>query len=417
MTPPPASSVTPTPSPPHLPGTGTSPLRAGTAATTVTIASVVPVFLFGGLSVQISGDLHFSSAGIGIAVAVNFAVSALVSVPAGRLVERFGAAVVGRAAILLSAGALLGIAAFARHYAVLLVLLGIGAAANSLGQLASNLLLSRHIPRRRQGLMFGVKQAAIPASTLLAGVSVPVIALTVGWRWAFAAAGTLALLALIPLRGMGSGDLTAPVREKEEQGRPTPALLVIGLAAMLSASAASNLSPFLADTAVSHGLSPGAAGLTLTLGSAAGLCSRVGFGWLTDRRGGDGMTLVVAMLTVGACGLASLSVASLWTLPLGAVAGFGLGWAWPGILNYAVTKAHPNAPAAATGVTQTGVYLGGMAGPLSFGWLAEGHGYAPAWLMSAGLMLGGAALMWTGNRLMRGHAGGSRVAAGPYRTR
>ena len=376
-----------------------TPTRAGAAATTVTIASVIPVFLVGGMSVQISDDLGFTAAGLGVAVAANFAVSALVSTPSGRLVERYGAAVVSRVAVLLSAGALLGIAAVAWNYWTLVALLMVGATANSAGQLSSNLLLSRHIPKRRQGLLFGLKQAAIPASTLFAGVSVPLIALTVGWRWAFALAGVLALGALLPLRGMG--EAARPRRAKEEQGRPTPALLVIGLAAACAASAASNLSPFLADTAVSHGLSPAAAGLTLTLGSGAGLCARVGFGWLTDRRGGDGMALIAAMLIVGAGGLALLSATSLWTLPLGAVAGFGLGWAWPGILNFAVTHTHPEAPAAATGVTQTGVYLGGMLGPLTFGWVADGHGYGPAWLMSAGVMVVAATLMLVGRRLLR----------------
>ena len=54
-----------------------------------------------------------------------------------------------------------------------------------MGQLASNTSLSRQVPAGRQGLSFGVKQAAIPVSTLLAGAAVPVVALTVGWRWAF----------------------------------------------------------------------------------------------------------------------------------------------------------------------------------------------------------------------------------------
>ena len=66
-------------------------------------------------------------------------------------------------------------------------LLALGAAANALGQLASNAALAQHVPARRQGLSFGVKQAAIPVSTLLAGAAVPTVALTAGWRWAFVA--------------------------------------------------------------------------------------------------------------------------------------------------------------------------------------------------------------------------------------
>ena len=57
-------------------------------------------------------------------------------------------------------------------------------------------------------------------------------------------------------------------------------------------------------------------------------------------------------------------------LVVGVVLGFGLGWAWPGLMNFAVVRLHPQAPAAATSITQTGVYAGGCLGPLSLGSLA-----------------------------------------------
>ena len=57
-------------------------------------------------------------------------------------------------------------------------------------------------------------------------------------------------------------------------------------------------------------------------------------------------------------------------LTVGVVLGFGLGWAWPGLMNFAVVRLHPQAPAAATSITQTGVYAGGCLGPLALGALA-----------------------------------------------
>src|SRR4051812_3530881 len=92
----------------------TSAFRASAGALTTTIAVSVPVFLVGGLAVQIGDELRFSPAGLGLAVSAYFGVSALASVPAGYLVERFGAARVSRAGIVLSAASLLGVAAFAR---------------------------------------------------------------------------------------------------------------------------------------------------------------------------------------------------------------------------------------------------------------------------------------------------------------
>lgn len=347
------------PAPGHTPP---RPVRAATGAVAVTIASVLPVFLIGGLAVQLGDDLGFSPAGLGLAVSVYFGVGALASVPSGRLVERYGPAVVARCAILLSAGTMLAVAALARSYAVLVGLLALGAAANALGQLASNAALARHVPARRQGLSFGVKQAAIPVATLLAGAAVPTVALTAGWRWAFvvAAAAALAALPAVPAREPRPDRTAAPARA----GRAGTALLVVGAAAMLAAAAANALGTFVVDSSVGRGLTPGLAGLTLTLGSAVCVVARVGAGWLADRRPTGHVAVIAGMLVVGAAGLGLLAAAGPAPLVLGVVLGFGLGWAWPGLMTFAVVRLHPQAPAAATSITQTGVYAGGCLGPL-----------------------------------------------------
>src|SRR4051794_13571008 len=137
------------------------PLRAATGALTTTIAVSIPVFLVGGLAVQIGDELGFSPAGLGLAVSAYFGASALSSVPAGAVVERYGSRTVSRFAIGLAAAALLGIAVGAQALWSLIAVLVLGAAANALGQLASNSSLAEHVPARRQGLSFGVKQAAI----------------------------------------------------------------------------------------------------------------------------------------------------------------------------------------------------------------------------------------------------------------
>src|SRR5262245_31972880 len=81
---------------------------AAIAAVTTTVVSVMPVFLVGGLAVQISHDLHLTPATLGLAVAVYFGVTALGSLPVGRLVERYGPARTSRVGILVSAASMLG---------------------------------------------------------------------------------------------------------------------------------------------------------------------------------------------------------------------------------------------------------------------------------------------------------------------
>ncbi|WBB77948.1 MFS transporter [Micromonospora sp. WMMD882] len=375
----------------------TRPARVGVGAVTTTVACVLPVFLVGGLAVQMGEDLRFTPAGLGVAVAVYFGVSALASIPSGRLVERYGPSRVARAGVGLAAGCLLAIAAFARSFPVLVALLAVGAAANALGQLASNASLARHVPARRQGLSFGVKQAAVPVATLLAGMAVPAVALTVGWRWAFvvAAGAALAALGAVPAREPG------PTRRSGgERGRPTTTLVLIGVAATLAAAAANALGTFLVDSAATRGLDPGLAGLTLTLGSAVCVLARVAGGWLADRRAGGHVGLIAGQLGVGALGLALLAVPGTGPLVAGVVLGFGLGWAWPGVMNFAVVRLHPGAPATATSITQTGVYAGGCLGPLTLGPLAGGFGYPVMWLVAAVAMLLAALLMLTATRAL-----------------
>jgi MFS family permease len=378
-------------------------VRAAVGAVATTTASVIPVFLIGGMAVQISGELRFSPAGLGVVVAVYFGAGAVCSLPAGWLVERYGDRLTSRAGVLLSSVSMLAVALLANSYLSLVIIMMIGAAANSLGQLSSNLSLARLVPRRRQGLSFGVKQSAIPIATLLAGAAVPTVALTVGWRWAFVVVAVLALLVL-PLAPNGPRPTPRPRGDADPSTeRATVALIVVAFGAMLSAGSASALGIFLVDSAVAQQIGAATAGTVLTVGSVVGAAARIGGGWLADRRGGTNHLLVVAAtLTVGAGGLALLALPGIWPLVIGTVVGFGLGWSWPGVLNFAVVQLNPRAPAAATSITQSGVYVGGCLGPLLFGVLAA-HSYPLAWLVAAAAMMAAAATMLIGRWRLMAH--------------
>jgi MFS family permease len=379
-------------------GTQTTAPRAVVGAVTTTIASVLPVFLVGGLAVQLGDELHFDPAGLGLAVSAYFAIGAFASVPSGALVERFGSARMSRIGIGVAAAALAGIAAGAHSYPVLLVLLSIAGVGNALGQLASNASLAAFVPAHRQGLSFGIKQGAIPASTLLSGLAVPVVALTAGWRWAFAIAALFALGALVLVPSDGRGRQ----RRAHDRGeRATGALVVIGLGTALGAGGANVLGTFLVDSSVASGLDPAAAGLALTGGGVVCLVARIFGGWLADRRAGGHLAVVAGSMAVGAIGLTLLALPNVPALTVGVLLGFGLGWSWPGLLNFAVVQLHPEAPAAATSITQTGVYAGGCIGPLAFGATAAGAGYPTAWLAAATALLLSATMMLVGGRLLR----------------
>jgi predicted MFS family arabinose efflux permease len=386
------------------PGAG----RLAAAALVATTAGVLPVFLAGGLAVQIRADLGFGPAALGLVVTGFFAVAALSSTPAGHLVERIGT----YRGIVLAAGfsatSLLGVAVLARQWWTLAAFVALGGLSNGTAQPAANLLLARGFPRHRQGLAFGVKQAAIPAATLIAGAAVPALGLTVGWRWAFVAA-TLWPLSLPWLAPRGV------VRRRRRAEAPrlngVADLLFLGLVAALGTASATALGAFLVDAAVVGGFAPASAGLLLSICSGAGVLARVVVGWQADIGRFRDLDVVAGMLIVGAGAFLVLAgVDRPEAFALGSIIGFAAGWGWNGVLVHAVVRRFEDAPAAATGITQTGLYLGGMAGPLAFGVVAERGGYDASWLLGAA-MLGAAALLAVVSR--RAHERRDGDAASP----
>ena len=82
----------------------------------------------------------------------------------------------------------------------------------------------------------------------------------------------------------------------------------------------------------------------------------------------------------------------------GAVVAFALGWGWPGLFNLAVVENHREAPGAATGITQSGIYVGAAAGPALYGLLSHVLDYE-AWTVVAGISLTAAVVMAAGRAM------------------
>lgn len=384
-----------------------SSARVASAAIATTIGSVIPVFLMGGLAVQIIGELGMSATQLGLVVSLYFAVSGITSIACGRAIERFGIVTGAYWGIGISAAAMIGIAAFAHSFLALALLMVFAAPANGLGQLSANAILATYGPKHRKGVLFGLKQATIPLSTMLAGISVPLIALTIGWRWAFVAAALVALAAIphlwpIPDKRNGHSPSTGATAKSKVM---SPAILVMTVATFAAATAATPTGSFLADYATQAGVSAGLAGLNLTLGGLFGVVARTFVGWIADRKGGiDPLLMMTGLLAVGAAGLAMFTVSAHWVIPVATILSFGFGWSWPGLLNFAIAGRYPAAPAAATGVTQTGVYLGGSLGPLGFGLLVDHSGYSSAWWAVAICMVVAAVLVEIGRYMLNQQA-------------
>ena len=366
------------------PGLGAVTLAAG-----VTVSGSLPVFLTGGLAVQVRDDLGFSAALFGFVIAIYFGVSATTSAFMGYSAQRFG---LNRSVRFASTGSALAmlLAAVAPNYALLAVAMAVAGLANALAQPAANGILIRDVPEGWRGLSFGIKQSAIPVATLLGGLAVPLVALTVGWRWAYVLAALAALCVAAGARGNGGMPGGVPGRQSPGSVRALEyaPLLVLGGSAALAAAAATNLGSFVTASAVDLGTSESAAGAILAIGSGLGIAMRLLSGWFSDRRLGDPLTAVVLLLAGGTGGYALMAGGSIALFVPGVALAFGLGWSWPAMFHFAVSRRYGAAAAAATGITQSGVYVGGVVGPITFGLIVESASYEAAWAaagISAGL--------------------------------
>jgi len=379
--------------------------RILTTATVATTGAVLPVFLTGAVGVQLRADLDFGEIGLGLIFASYFAAAALGSFSLGHLSQRTGPVAALRVGLVLSAIVSLSVAAFARSLVWLTVLIAVAGLANAITQPATNLLLADRLPARRLGWAVGLKQSGMPLASMLAGLSVPALATTVGWEWAYVVGALLSVLALAMTVGSASAEPSDTPRRPDgppaSPDTPRRVLWFLALGMVFGAAAASGLGSFLVSAAEDAGVAPGAAGLLLSAGSLIGVVVRLVMGARAGLHPERTLRTVAIMLTLGAAAFGLLAVHRAWVIIAVTPLAFGAGWAWPGLFNFAIVRANRRGAGAATGITQTGTYLGALGGPLLFGVMVDQWSYTAAWSASAVLAVAAAAVFSVGDRRLR----------------
>jgi predicted MFS family arabinose efflux permease len=362
--------------------------RATLIPTAYAVLAALPVFLVSSQSVVLQRELGFGKVQLGLAVSACYAASALTAVPVGRLVQRAGPSTGLRLAALLSMASLVLIGALASGCWTLLVALALCGAANASAQVSSNLVLADGVVASRQALAFGAKQAAVPFASLLAGVSVPLVAAFLGWRGDMLAAAAL----------VGATLLFAP---RLAPGRPRPGkpglgvdrfLVALGISGFCAGAIGNALPAFTVDAATGVGLGHNAASLLLALGGGAAVAGRVGAGWFADRRRSSGLTELIAVTLIGAGAFVLLAVGhgSRPVFVFATLVAFAGGWGWAGIIYFATVRAHPLAAGVASGFVLSWVYAGNVVGPAAVGAIADSSSYTVAWVVSAVVLAGSA---------------------------
>jgi MFS family permease len=357
--------------------------------------AALPLFFISLQAVRLQSDLGFSESRLGLAIGIGFAASGIAATGAGDVVRRFGPSVGLRSSAALAAGSLAWLAVGATSWLGVAVSLSLGGIANVVAQMSMNLALVPDVPRERQALAFALKQASMPASSLLCGLLVPVLAAALGWR---ALALTTAVGLLVPVL-LDPKLIASRASGGVSRRRPDRQLAAIAAAGLCAGAVAAGLPAFAVDAAAERGITAAAAGLMVAAGSLLALATRIVAGWAVDRHRGHGLSEFAAIIGAAGASFALLAVADVDALfALGIAAGVGASYGCAGVIHLATLRTSALAPGAATGVLLAAIALGNVVGPAGFGAFVEHTTYRAAWTAAAAV-----ALLSAASALIAGH--------------
>ena len=336
-------------------------------------------------------DLALDPAWLGVYVGIGAAGSLLFQLGCGSFIIRHGALRISQMALLMLAVGLVVATAGSLAFFAISALIGAGGAAVSTP--ASSHLLGRYSPPRYAPLVFSIKQTAVPAGLLLAGLLGPLLTGWWGWRGALltSAAACLVLAVLLqPLRAEFDADRVPSRSFRLSDFHTTLAVVMrdrplfkLALACFVfNGMQTVFMSYFVVYlTALGHDLA--VAGMVFSVATLVAVPGRILWGWA-----GSVLTSPRVVMGVLALGMAvSFLFAGLsgpgWSLLALGLVGLGLSataLSWNGVL---LAEAARLAPKGMTGAATGGVLSFGQLGALLMPLI-----FAAALGLSGGYVLG-----------------------------
>lgn len=360
----------------------------------LTAAMALPMLIFyavGTLGPLMVADLGVPSHWLGWLITSAFGFAAVLSLWAGPLVNRLGTR---RALALLFWSTLVAyglLASLPGFVGVILALAACGIA-QALANPATNLLIAERVEPRQKAAVVGLKQSGVQVSALFAGLLLPSLALSLGWRGALA---TLLFPALLLA-------LWGPrVAAREHSGKPLGFALTrpnARLALLMSVQLCvgivlSSFVTFLGIFAAQQGMTAQWIGALIAGFGVMGIAARVVLTPLGARMADESWLLLLLLLLSGvALWLTSLALpVRHWPLWAGAL-GMGLTAVATNAIAMSMVLRDPGfgSPAAAAGLLSVGFFGGFAVGPPLFGLFQRGPwGFADAWLLLIGVLVVG----------------------------
>lgn len=355
-------------------------LAAMTAVQGVLSMVVITVPIF---AVSAAPDIGVDARVVGFYSAVAYTVSMFSAPIGGQLTDVIGPARISQICMLL---VMVGIALVATAWLPLVVLgamlMGAG---NGPATPASTHVLSRRAPPRLMSLVLSIKQTGAAVGIAIAGISVPLMVMALGWQGAALASGGMALAVTVGIEFLRK-DLDRDVhaaRGRTDIKRPSTfaGLRLILRDRRLAVMAACSFAFCVLQIAITSyfvtflveeiGVDKADAAFIFSVAVTVGAATRVAIGAFADWLGDRNIILSVLGLCMGACAIWFMLLgpgAPIWEIAILGTFFACSSMTWTGVfLAEIVPFVPPGQTGSVTGAVMVFFYAGSVVGPGLFG--------------------------------------------------
>ncbi|MEQ8227755.1 MAG: MFS transporter [Rhodospirillales bacterium] len=366
----------------------------------VQVVGTAAVFGVPVLAPVIAPEMGVDPTLVGVYVAIAYLTGQLTGLMTGGFMDRYGALRMSQVCCLFAALGIVALFSASIWLAPLAALL-MGTCYGPLNPTSTKILRGLGA-EKRQPLIFSVKQTGVPVAGVIVGMSLPVLTVMFGWRWAFAVFAVIAILVALAIQ---------PVREtfdhdrQRDGGRPKikiwgplklvmgdPALRALSLVGFALAGAQISLGSFYVLYLIDRlEWSLIDAGFLYAVVQAGGIGGRLAWGFVAKQMLSP--TVVLVGISVLVCGLFALTTTITSAWPVGGVAGLSLAlglcvYGWNGVWLSEIADAAPGDKIGdATGGAQFIMFGGVTVMPPVFGALIEWTGSYVAPFVAAGIFV------------------------------